>query len=139
MSTFKRGGGPQVVGDVLARFLRTSGLKEKLRSPEIYDCWPEVAGVEACQHSRVVGFANCVLHVEVDSAPWLQMLATFRKATLLRGLQERMAGVRVRDIRFRIGNGAAAPDTAGRNPWPNKPVRNRNPRTTPETSRSSPE
>ncbi len=96
--------GPQPVGDVLARYMRTSGLKEKLRSPEIYDCWPEVAGAEARKHSRVVGFSNCVLHVEVDSAPWLQRLEAFEKPELLRSLRALMRGVRVTDIKFRIGN-----------------------------------
>jgi len=103
--------GPQPVGDVLAKYMRTSGLKEKLRSPEVYDCWPEVAGAEASRHSRVVGFAGCVLHVEVDSAPWLHMLATFRKPELLSGLRATLQGVRVRDIKFKIGNcGLQIPD-----------------------------
>jgi len=134
----RRGGNPRAVGEVLAKFLRTSGLKEKLRSPEIYDCWPEVAGVEACTHSRVVGFTNCVLHVEVDSAPWLQMLATFRKPELLRSLKERMTGARIRDIKFRIGNpGGPAPDGSEGNPWFKK-ASSSSPRTTQETSRSSP-
>ena len=113
-----RGGNPKALGDVLGKFLRSSGLKEKLRSPKIYDCWPEVAGAEACSHSRVVGFTNCVLHIEVDSAPWLQMLATFRKKELLQNLRERLIGVRVVDIKFKIGAGPA-PDE--RNPWPTKP------------------
>ena len=46
-------GGPKPVGDILARFMKTSGLKQTLRSPEVYDCWPEVAGPEASLHSRV--------------------------------------------------------------------------------------
>ena len=131
-----RRGEPSAVGDVLAAYLRSSGLKEKLRSPEIYNCWPEVAGVEACQHSRVVGFNNCILYVEVDSAPWLQMLATFRKAELLRGLGEVMQGVRVADIKFRIGSGGcSAPAASGRNPCRKQSF----PPTTPGISRSSPE
>lgn len=95
---------PQSVGDVLAKFMRTSGLRQKLRSPEIYDCWPEVVGSEACLHSRVVGLNNCVLHVEVDSAPWLQVLSTFRKKELLQSMNQRMTGTLLKDIRFRIGN-----------------------------------
>jgi predicted nucleic acid-binding Zn ribbon protein len=110
-------------------------MKEKLRNPEVYECWPEVAGPEACRHSRVVGFNNCVLYVEVDSAPWLQMLATFQKPELLRGLREMMRGVRVRDIRFKIGSAAGPPAGASeRKPWPRQP----NPPTTHEASKSSP-
>ena len=114
--------------------MRTSGLKEKLRSPEIYNCWPEVAGAEVCRHSRVVGFNNCVLYVEVDSPPWLHMLSTFKKQDLLAGLRQTMRGVRVRDIRFRIGSAAgSAADMEGK-PWPKR----KNPPTTPETSGSCP-
>ncbi len=133
MSTW-RGGEPQAVGDVLARYLRTTGLREKLRSPAIYDCWPEVAGPEACRHSRVVGFSNCVLYVEVDSAPWLQMLSAFRKRELLAGLQTLLSGATVKDIRFRIGGSAESwAESSERNPCPKK-----RPPTTPPTSRSCP-
>ena len=103
----RRSGQPQPVGDILARYLRTSGLKEKLRNPEVYDCWPEVAGAEAYRHSRVVGFHNCVLHVEVDSAPWLHLLSTFKKAELLGGVRQTMPGVLVKDIKFKIGSAAS--------------------------------
>jgi predicted nucleic acid-binding Zn ribbon protein len=100
----RRGGEPEVLGNVLARQMRVSGMREKLRHPEIYDCWPEVAGAEACKHTRVVGYNNAVLYVEVDSAPWLHMLSTFKKPELLRGLEQTAGGVRVKDIRFRIGS-----------------------------------
>ena len=129
----RRGGEAKAVGDILARYMQTSGLKQKLRSSEIYDRWPEVAGAEACKHSRIVGFNNCVLYVEVDSAPWLQMLATFRKPELLRNLREAVSGLRVRDIKFRIGRAAGpAPDASEGHSWPKKPL------TTQRTSRSYP-
>lgn len=131
----RRYGNPQPVGDILAGFMRVSGLKEKLRSPEVYDCWPEVAGPEASEHSRVIGFSNYVLHVEVDSAPWLQMLATFRKSELLDGIRQVMSGVRITDIKFKIGG--AAGKTAGgaeRGKWRKETT----PPTTQATSRSSP-
>jgi len=108
----RRSSAPMPVGDVLARYLRSSGLKDKLRSPEIYDGWPEVAGAEAVKHTRVAGFTNGVLHVEVDSAPWLQRLAAFQKPDLLRRLRLQLSGVRVRDIQFRIGNTEQAPYAA---------------------------
>ena len=125
---------PQRVGEILARYMRVSGLKAKLRHPEVYDCWPEVAGAEACRHSRVVGFHNCVLHVEVDSAPWLHILSTFKKPDLLRGLDQVLMNVRVKDIRFKIGAAGWAAESGKPNPWP----RRNNPPTTPPTSRSSP-
>ena len=128
----RRGRGPKAVGEILARYMRTSGLKDTLRSPAIYDCWPEAAGDEAAQHSRVVGFKDSVLHVEVDSAPWLQMLATFRKADLLAGVQQLVRSVRVTDIRFRIGAGATGPDASEQTAWPPK----KHPPTTRGTSRS---
>ena len=127
----RRRGRPEALGEILARYMRASGLKEKLRCPEVYDCWPEAAGPEASRHSRVVGFDNCILYVEVDSAPWLQMLAAFRKPELLRGVREAMSGVRVTDIKFSIGSRAGALER--------KPCRkNANPPTIRGTSRSSP-
>ena len=131
----RRSGGPRAVGDVLARYLRTSGLKEKLRSPAVYQCWPEVAGADACRHTRVVGFNNATLYVEVDSAPWLHMLSTFRKRELLEGLRQTMPGVTVKDIRFRIGSGAGSPAEAAERKTCRK---HSSPPTTHETSRSYP-
>jgi predicted nucleic acid-binding Zn ribbon protein len=114
--THGRHGSPQAVGNILARFMKTSGLKQKLRSPQIYDCWPNVAGAEAAEHSRVVGFRDCILYVEVDSAPWLQMLSTFKKKELLIGVREWMTGVRVTEIRFKVGQRAdGSADSAERN------------------------
>lgn len=131
----RRGRGPKAVGDILAGYMRTSGLKEKLRSPEIYDCWPDVAGPDAREHSRVVGFSHCVLYVEVDSAPWLQMLSTFRKAELLKDIRQLMSGVRVTDIRFKIGGAAGKTARAPeRSTW----RKQTSPPTTRATSRSSP-
>jgi len=137
VSTPRRSHGrePQAVGEILARYLRTSGIREKLRSPEVYDCWPEVAGAEAGRHSRVVGFSNCVLHVEVDSAPWLHILSSFKKRELLDGLRGVLQGTRVRDIKFRIGARGGWPvEFSERDPCP----KHSNPPTTQETSRSSP-
>jgi len=125
--------GPKPVGDILARFMQASGLKQTLRSPEVYDCWPEVAGSEASQHSRVVGFSNCVLHVEVDSAPWLQELS-FRRKELRESIGQVMSGVRVTDIRFRVGGPGDGRGPAEGNTWQKAPA----PPTTPATSRSSP-
>jgi len=107
-------------------------MKEKLRSPAVYDCWPEVAGAEAAEHSRVVGFNNCVVHVEVDSAPWLQMLATFRKTELLGAMRQLLSGVRVTDIRFKIGGGPSGPGASEKTTWPKETT----PPTTRATSRS---
>lgn len=99
---------PQQLGGILANFLKKSGLREKLRSSEIYDCWPEIVGAEASKHSRVVGITNCVLHIEVDSAPWLQVLSSFRKKELLEGIRQRVTAVRVNDIKFKIGARSSA-------------------------------
>ena len=131
---------PQPLGDVLGRFMRTSGLKDKLRSPAVYNCWPEVAGPDASQHSRVVGFDNATLYVEVDSAPWLHMLSQFRRRELLQGMREMMRGARVTDIRFKIGCGCGDghnPPPPAETPAERKPCQ-ANPPTTQATSRSYP-
>jgi predicted nucleic acid-binding Zn ribbon protein len=97
-----RRGDAQPVGEILAADFRTSGLQEKLRSPEVYECWPEVAG-DAAAYSRVVGFNKNVLYIEVDSAPQLHLLSTFRRRELLAGMQLAVRGMPVKDIRFRVG------------------------------------
>ncbi|MFP4057298.1 MAG: DUF721 domain-containing protein [Candidatus Brocadiia bacterium] len=92
---------PEKIGDILRDYLHASGLSERLKHLEVYSAWEEVVGPALAPHTRVAGFKDHKLFVEVDSAAHLHELSTFYKGYLLDDLRERLGGKLVRDIVFR--------------------------------------
>ena len=92
------------VGKALDAFLKASGLADSLSKRGIRDTWRETVGNEVCEHTRVAGLRKNILIIEVDSAPWLNELAGFYKATILKEVQRKLPGERIQDIQFRAGS-----------------------------------
>jgi len=97
----KREPGPQAIGEILSAFLQQGGLAQKLKHLEIYDAWGQVVGPAILPHTRIAGFAQNKLYVQVDSAAHMQELQTFYKKQILQALQARVPRVRILDIVFR--------------------------------------
>lgn len=76
---------------------------------QLSDIWRETAGSRLAEQSVVLGVRRGVLHVGVASAPLLNEVASFHKASLLRQLQQNYAWLRVRDLRFKL-RGDLSPD-----------------------------
>jgi hypothetical protein len=68
-------------------------------------------GVETAAHARVSAFTGGVMTVEVDSAPLLHELVSFRKRDLVEVLR-RTVGFGLVDVKFRV---------AGRRPRASSP------------------
>jgi len=92
---------PERIGGVLKNYLRASGLEHKLKNAEIYGVWDEVIGAELRTHTRVSGFKQYKVYVDVDSAAHRQELATYHKQQLLEDLRARLPNIRIEDIVFR--------------------------------------
>jgi hypothetical protein len=92
---------PEKIGDILRDFLHATGLTNQLKHLELYSAWEEVVGAQLAPHTRIAGYKQHKLYIEVDSAAHLQELATFYKPHLLRDLRERLPDILVRDLVFR--------------------------------------
>jgi predicted nucleic acid-binding Zn ribbon protein len=97
-----QGRGPELLGHLLPGLLRARGISRQSPVGKIHDVWVEMVGEEVSKHTLVRGCRSGVLGVEVDSAPWLQELASFRREEILERLQERLPDVQVHDIKFTI-------------------------------------
>jgi predicted nucleic acid-binding Zn ribbon protein len=90
------------LGSILSRVLRERGISRRNPVGKIEAHWGDLMGEEIQQHTRILGYRRGVLGVEVDSAPWLQELSSFRRGEILARLQERLPEVKVHDIKFSI-------------------------------------
>ena len=95
------------LGRMITKIIESLGDKGKLGEEEIMSAWQNAVGKQAASHSRPVSFKRATLIVNVDGSSWLYELSTRKKETLKK-LDKGLAGKKVKDIRFRIG------DTAGR-------------------------
>ena len=94
--------GPELLGSILPGLLRARGISSRSPVGKITELWVEMVGEEVGKHTLVRGCRGGVLGVEVDSAPWMQELASFRRDEILERLQERLPDVQVHDIKFTI-------------------------------------
>jgi len=97
----KRQASAERIGDILRGFLESKGLASKLKHLEIYSAWEEVVGSVVLPHTRVAGFAQHKLYVDVDSAAHMHELNSFYKTQILQDLRDKLPGMFIEDIIFR--------------------------------------
>lgn len=102
MSKRKVVGDPAPIQDVLPSVLR--GLKGTVSGPveQVRQAWAAVVGPEAANRTRVAAVENGRVRVEVASAALKHDLATFRSAEVLKGLKERVPGLGIREVSYRV-------------------------------------
>ena len=80
-----------------------SGLgKKRLTEEEIKKAWRSAVGKKASSHSRPTTLKKARLVVNVDRSPWLYEL-TLEKREILKKLEAKLKGKKIKEIRFRIG------------------------------------
>lgn len=81
-----------------------TGLKP--RRPRVlqrlYEAWREVIGEEQAGHTRIKMLKRGQLHIEVDSAPLLHHLTARNKEELVKGIQEKVEGIYISEIRLKL-------------------------------------
>ena len=92
-------------GTVLKKLIKRKRFFQKRKYRGLTAAWTEVVDDFVADHSRISGYAEGVVTVEVDSPVLLQELSSFMKPDLLRRLQAEEGGKDVADVRFRLGAG----------------------------------
>ena len=95
--------GPQRIGKILHEFFQTTGLAARLKHLELYAAWEELVGPELRAHTRVIGFRNHKVHIEVDSAAHLHELSSFCAQSLLEELRARLPALHIAALVFKPG------------------------------------
>jgi predicted nucleic acid-binding Zn ribbon protein len=90
-----------LVGDVLRRWARRSGVLKASDRERVWAAWRRAAGSDAA-HTALEGMRGGVLWFTVDSSAVLQELKSFRREELLEALRREVRSYFVRDIRFRL-------------------------------------
>jgi predicted nucleic acid-binding Zn ribbon protein len=104
MPASRDSGKPKRLGEILASVLHDQGLDAKLRRHRVVVYWEEFAGREIAARSRATALDEAgTLHVEVDSAVWMQELQML-KDRLKAEINRRLGSEEVRSIRLRLGS-----------------------------------
>ena len=94
--------GPQRIDDLLSGLLARQGYAQLQQSAEIESAWCQAAGAELAALSRPAHVRRGVLEVIVQNSAALQELM-FQKSAILEKLTQADSGLRIEDLRFRVG------------------------------------
>jgi len=90
--------------EVLPRVLAELRLDQRREEAEILKVWQALMDPEIVAHARPTGLLrNGTLLVSVDNNVWLAEIVGYRRAEILRRLQEAFGAQRIRNISFRVG------------------------------------
>jgi len=92
-------GEPDVLGNLIARYLDRLGFSGRLRKQTAVMLWSEIVGPKIAEETEAVRIDGDALVVKVTRAPWRHQL-TFLKGELLAKLNSRIGNGIIKDIRF---------------------------------------
>jgi predicted nucleic acid-binding Zn ribbon protein len=90
------------IENIVKDVIRSLSGKNRISEEEVGGAWEDTAGREAARHTKPVSVKKSVLTVNVDSSSWLYELTT-KKRDLLKRLEGKLRGKKLKEIRFRIG------------------------------------
>ncbi len=91
------------ISEILGRLLKKLGLERRAREARIALEWERLVGETIARHTRPVGVRGKTLLVNVDSSVWLAELDRYFKDAMLEKISSGLDGIRIDEIRFRIG------------------------------------
>ncbi len=100
----RRRKGAQPIGDLLKGFLKEHKVGRAIAREALEASWREAVGAEVAAGTRVRGYRDRVLEVEVESSALLQELSTFYRASILSALRKKGAPfLDLADLSFKLG------------------------------------
>jgi predicted nucleic acid-binding Zn ribbon protein len=99
-----RRGSTERLGDIVSSLMQRRAYARPLALAGLRGAWSRVVGERAAQRTRVAGFRDGVLTVEVESAAERYELESFRSRELLTALQSDPNVPTIRRLVFRVGN-----------------------------------
>lgn len=91
------------LSDLVKKVIKGMDGQGRLTEEDMDLAWAEAVGEGAASHSRPVSFKKASIFVNVDRSAWLYEL-TVRKKEILKKLEGKLRGRKLKDIRFRIGD-----------------------------------
>jgi len=95
---------PEKINSLLAGLFRQSGWQDKLDLHAVFSFWDEMVGKRISEQARPSVIRGTVLWVLVSDPVWMQQLH-LQKILLLEKINQRLAGQKLTDIRFKLAHG----------------------------------
>ena len=95
-------GGMAPVKDVLATWIKTSGLAGKFRDAQVFRAWRAAAGPNLTTRAVPVRFESGELTIEVRSAAHMHELQNFTGEQFRRAANQRLGAERITRVVFRL-------------------------------------
>ncbi len=96
--------GPTSLGDEVAKYLRASGLDEKIDAASVIPLWAEKVGPKIASVTTPLHTGEGTLVVAVQSSAWLMELRLMEREIVKRINEGKRTG-RIERIRFVMGEG----------------------------------
>jgi predicted nucleic acid-binding Zn ribbon protein len=93
---------PSAIGSLMREVLRRRGLSRRSFPAGLDAAWAEAVGPARARATRIGGFRNGVLTIEVESAPLRCELETFYREDLLDRMRVLAPQSGIRRIAFRV-------------------------------------
>ena len=100
----KKNTGPTPLGDEVSKYLKASGLEEKIEVAAVVPAWPALVGERIAAVTTPLHTAEGTLVVAVRSSAWLMELKLMEREILRRVNDGKRSG-RIERIRFVMGEG----------------------------------
>ena len=100
-----KAGRPQLVGDLVSRFLQRAGLSARVEAASILTDWPELVGPQIAAVTRAQRLSDDTLFVGVATSAWMMEL-NLMKAELMRRINAGKREGRIRQIVFVMDEGS---------------------------------
>lgn len=92
----------QKLDGFLAKVIALRGIGRIRGDRQMADVWKSVTSPEIASGSRPTVFRNGILQIVVTSSTLLSELVSFHKAEILARLKANHAGLKVRDLKFKL-------------------------------------
>jgi hypothetical protein len=86
--------------DALGRYMKESGLNWMLKHKDIVTIWNETVGEEIKEKTRIKGFRNGVLQIDVFSPVLKSELEQFYKDSLVDSIKQSNPETKIRKLKF---------------------------------------
>jgi predicted nucleic acid-binding Zn ribbon protein len=96
--------GPTQLGDEVAKYLRSSGLDEKIEEASVIPMWADKVGARIASVTTPLHAGEGTLVVAVRSSAWLMELKLMERE-IVRRINEGKRSGRIERIRFVMGEG----------------------------------
>jgi predicted nucleic acid-binding Zn ribbon protein len=85
--------------------MESLGLAGEAMQQALIAEWPSLVGPQVAQHARPGRLDRKVLHLFIDSSPWLSELSRYGQKQILENLQRRFGAAAISGIRLQLDPG----------------------------------